>query len=140
MADEQVVAANVDVALLVASMNADFNARRLERYLATAWQSGAAPVVVLTKADLADDPDAAIEEAESVAFGAPVLAVSAVTGEGLEALAAHLKPARDGGAGRLVGRRQVEPGQCAGRRRADGDRRDPRGRRARAATPRPTAS
>ena len=84
VADEQVVAANVDVALLVASMNADFNARRLERYLATAWQSGAAPVVVLTKSDLADDPDAAIEAAESVAFGAPVLAVSAVTGEGLE--------------------------------------------------------
>ncbi|HWF78797.1 MAG TPA: ribosome small subunit-dependent GTPase A [Caulobacteraceae bacterium] len=93
VADEQVVAANVDVALLVASMNADFNARRLERYLATAWQSGAEPVVVLTKADLADDPDAAIDEAESVAFGAPVLAVSAVTGEGLEALAAYLKPA-----------------------------------------------
>jgi ribosome biogenesis GTPase len=92
-ADEQVVAANVDVALLVASMNADFNARRLERYLATAWQSGAEPVVVLTKADLADDPDAAIDAAESVAFGAPVLAVSAVTGEGLDALAGYLKPA-----------------------------------------------
>jgi ribosome biogenesis GTPase len=93
LADEQVVAANVDVALLVASMNADFNARRLERYLAVAWQSGAEPVVVLTKADLADDPDTAIEEAESVAFGAAVLAVSAVTGEGLDALAALLKPA-----------------------------------------------
>jgi ribosome biogenesis GTPase len=92
-ADEQVVAANVDVALLVASMNADFNARRLERYLATAWQSGAAPVVVLTKADLADDPDAAVAEAEAVAFGAPVLAVSVVTGVGVDALAALLKPA-----------------------------------------------
>jgi ribosome biogenesis GTPase / thiamine phosphate phosphatase len=93
VADEQVVAANVDVALLVASMNADFNARRLERYLAVAWQSGAEPVVVLTKADLADDPRAAIDAAESVAFGAPVHAVSVVTGEGLDALAAHLKPA-----------------------------------------------
>ena len=92
-ADEQVVAANVDVALLVASMNADFNARRLERYLSVAWQSGAAPVVVLTKADLADDPEAAVDEAESVAFGTPILAVSAVTGEGLKALAAWLKPA-----------------------------------------------
>ena len=89
---EQVVAANVDVAFLVASMNADLNARRLERYLATAWQSGAAPVVVLTKADLADDPEAEIAEAEAIAFGAPVLAVSAVTGEGLAALAAQLKP------------------------------------------------
>jgi ribosome biogenesis GTPase len=93
VATEQVVAANVDVALLVASMNSDLNARRLERYLASAWQSGAAPVVVLTKADLADDPDAGIAEAEAVAFGAPVIAVSAVTGQGLEALAARLKPA-----------------------------------------------
>ena len=93
VADEQVVAANVDVALLVASLNADFNARRLERYLAVAWQSGAEPVVVLTKADLADDPDAAVAEAVGVACGAPVLAVSVVTGEGLEALATHLKPA-----------------------------------------------
>ena len=90
--DEQVVAANVDVAFLVASMNADLNARRLERYLATAWQSGATPVVVLTKTDLAEDPEADIAEAESVAFGAPVLAVSAVTGEGMDAFASYLKP------------------------------------------------
>jgi ribosome biogenesis GTPase / thiamine phosphate phosphatase len=92
IATEQVVAANVDVALLVASMNADLNQRRLERYLASAWQSGAQPVVVLTKADLADDPEGDIAEAESVAFGSPVLAVSAVTGEGMDALAAYLKP------------------------------------------------
>jgi ribosome biogenesis GTPase len=92
VAGEQVMAANVDVALLVASMNADLNPRRLERYLATAWQSGARPVVVLTKADLAEDPDGDIADAESVAFGAPVLAVSAITGEGMDALAAVLKP------------------------------------------------
>jgi ribosome biogenesis GTPase len=92
IATEQVVAANVDVALLVASMNADLNPRRLERYLATAWQSGAKPVVVLTKADLADDPEGDIADAESVAFGAPVLAVSAVSGAGMDALAALLKP------------------------------------------------
>jgi ribosome biogenesis GTPase len=96
VASEQVVAANVDVALLVASMNADLNARRLERYLATAWQSGARPVVVLTKADLAADPAAEIAEAEGVAFGAPVLAVSVVTGEGLAALAETLKPRETG--------------------------------------------
>jgi ribosome biogenesis GTPase len=100
VATEQVVAANVDVAFLVASMNADLNARRLERYLAAAWQSGARPVVVLTKADLAADLAREIGEAERVAFGAPVLAVSVVTGEGLEALAAELKP-RDTGV--LVG-------------------------------------
>jgi ribosome biogenesis GTPase / thiamine phosphate phosphatase len=92
----QVVAANVDVAFLVASMNADFNARRLERYLATAWQSGARPVVVLTKADLCADPDAILDAGEAVAIGAPVLAVSALTGEGIEALAAHLAPRETG--------------------------------------------
>ncbi|PDT72458.1 ribosome small subunit-dependent GTPase A [Bradyrhizobium sp. C9] len=88
----QVVAANVDVALLVASMNADFNLRRLERYLATAWQSGARPVVVLTKADLRDAPDDIVAAAESIAFGVPVLVVSAVTGAGVTELAALLKP------------------------------------------------
>jgi len=87
----QVVAANVDVAFLVASMNADFNPRRLERYLATAWQSGARPVVVLTKADLCDDPDGFLDAAESVAIGAPVLAVSAVTGDGMPALAGQIE-------------------------------------------------
>ena len=88
----QVVAANVDLAFLVTSMNLDFNTRRLERYLATAWQSGAKPVIVLTKADLCDDPDAAVAEAEAVAFGAPVLAVSVVTWRGMDELAGYLKP------------------------------------------------
>ncbi len=92
VATEQVVAANVDVAFLVTSMNADLNARRLERYLATAWQSGARPVIVLTKSDLCEDPDAAIAEAESVSFDAPVVAVSVITWDGIDALAEHLKP------------------------------------------------
>jgi len=87
----QVLAANIDVAFLVASMNGGLNARRLERYLASAWQSGARPVVVLTKADLATDPATAIAEAEAVAFDVPVIAVSALTGEGLEAVRAQLK-------------------------------------------------
>jgi ribosome biogenesis GTPase len=87
----QVVAANVDVAFLVASMNADFNARRLERYLASAWQSGAAPVVVLTKADLCADPEAVVAAAEAVAIGVPVLGVSVVTGAGMDELGAYLK-------------------------------------------------
>ena len=90
----QVVAANVDVALLAASMNADLNARRLERYLATAWESGADPVIVLTKADMCVDADARMIEIEAVAMGVPVLAVSAVTGAGLDALRAYLKPGR----------------------------------------------
>jgi ribosome biogenesis GTPase len=88
----QVVAANVDVALLVAALNADFNPRRLERYLATAWQSGAAPVVVLTKADLCEDVEGAVADMETVAIGVPVLAVSAATGFGMERLRAHVRP------------------------------------------------
>ncbi|HKP79462.1 MAG TPA: ribosome small subunit-dependent GTPase A [Phenylobacterium sp.] len=90
----QVVAANVDVALLVASLNADLNLRRLERYLATAYESGAAPVVVLTKADLARDVEARVAEVAAVARGAPVLAISSKTGQGLEAVLAHLSPGR----------------------------------------------
>ncbi|WP_340646166.1 ribosome small subunit-dependent GTPase A [Phenylobacterium sp.] len=88
----QTVAANVDVALLTASLNADLSLRRLERYLAVAWESGAQPVVVLTKADACDDVEALVAEVESIAFGCPVHAVSAVTGEGLDALAALLGP------------------------------------------------
>jgi ribosome biogenesis GTPase len=94
MARQQVVAANVDVALLAASMNADLNPRRIERYLATAWESGAKPVVVLTKADMCEDADARLAQIEAVAMGVPVLAVSAVSGVGLEALRDHLQPGR----------------------------------------------
>lgn len=88
----QVVAANVDLAWLVLSMNADFNVRRLERYLAVAAQSGAQPVVVLTKADLCADPAQMAAQAEAVALGAPVFVVSAKTGQGMAALAALLRP------------------------------------------------
>lgn len=88
----QVVAANVETAFLTASLNADLNLRRLERYLATAYESGAAPVFVLTKADLCPDVEGAVETVEAIAFGAPVIAVSAVTGGGLEALRARLAP------------------------------------------------
>lgn len=90
----QVVAANVDTAFLVASMNTDLNLRRLERYLATAYESGADPVIVLTKADLTDDPQALVAEVTAIASGAPVLAVSSKTGVGLDGVAAHLPPGR----------------------------------------------
>jgi len=94
-AKEQVLAANVDVAFVVASAQ-DVNARRIERYLTMAWQSGAAPVVVLTKSDIAASPDELRMELESAAMGTPVLVTSAVTGEGVEALAVQLRPARTG--------------------------------------------
>ena len=86
----QVAAANVDLVLITASLNADLSLRRIERYLATAWESGASPVVVLTKADLCEDAADLIAEVEAVAIGAPVHAVSAVTGQGLTALATLL--------------------------------------------------
>jgi len=92
LTEEQVVAANVDTVFLVTDCGPDFKPRRLERYLTAAWDSGAAPVVVLTKSDLAADPAATVEEAESVAFGVPVHAVSSVTGSGLDQLATYLQP------------------------------------------------
>ena len=89
-AEEQVLAANVDVVLIVTSLNEDLNLRRLERYLTLAWESGARPVFVLTKADLAEDVEAAVQEVEAIAFGVPVVAISSVTGAGLDTLRSHL--------------------------------------------------
>jgi ribosome biogenesis GTPase / thiamine phosphate phosphatase len=91
---EQVLAANVDAAFLLAGLDDDFSLRRLERYIATAWESGAEPIVVLTKADLSPDVAAAVFEVEIVAIGVPVHPISNVTGEGLDAVEAHLRPGR----------------------------------------------
>jgi ribosome biogenesis GTPase / thiamine phosphate phosphatase len=90
----QVVGANVDVVFVVTSLNRDFNVRRLERYLAAAWESGARPVVVLSKADVAEDLDASLLAAESVAPGVPIIVVSALDGTGLEDVRTHLAPGR----------------------------------------------
>jgi ribosome biogenesis GTPase / thiamine phosphate phosphatase len=88
---EQVLVANVDVAFLVMGLDErDFKVRRLERYLTTAWEGGATPVIVLNKVDLASDLAAQIAETETVAFGVPIHAVSAQTGEGVEDLRRHL--------------------------------------------------
>lgn len=89
---EQVMAANIDLALLVMAVGEDFSVRRLERYLTMAWESGATPVVVLTKADLAADIDAEIAQARAVTFGATTLATSSRTGQGLTELRSLLKP------------------------------------------------
>jgi ribosome biogenesis GTPase len=93
----QVVAANVDVALVVdplAGGAAPPNARRLARYAALAWESGALPVVVLTKADRCDDVPAALAAARAAAPGADAVALSPLTGAGVEALAPFLRPGR----------------------------------------------
>ncbi len=91
---EQVVAANVDTAFLVTAFGQDLNLRRLERYVTAAWESGATPAIVVNKLDLARDPDAELAELSAVAFGVPVHALSAATGQGLDALHAYLAPGR----------------------------------------------
>jgi ribosome biogenesis GTPase / thiamine phosphate phosphatase len=91
---EQVVAANLDAVLVVDALGGPARLRRIERYLAVAWGSGATPVVVLTKADLCDDVPAAVAEVADAVLGVEVVAVSAVTGEGIGALAALLGPGR----------------------------------------------
>jgi ribosome biogenesis GTPase len=92
---QQVLAANVDAAFVVAAAT-DVNVRRIERYLAIAWQSGAVPVVVITKADVTDAADEMRAELEAASAGTPVVVTSSVTGEGIEAIAALLRPARTG--------------------------------------------
>lgn len=89
---EQVVAANFDYVFVISSLNKDFNIKRIERYLTLAWQSGAVPVIVLTKADLVDDYSEHIRAVEKVAAGIGVYAVSAITGFGLDTLSDYLKP------------------------------------------------
>jgi ribosome biogenesis GTPase len=84
----QVVAANVDLVVVVSSIVADLNLRRLERYLASAWSSGAQPAIVLTKIDLCEDVGARVGEVESIALGVPIVTVSNVTGQGVEAVRA----------------------------------------------------
>ena len=87
---EQVIAANIDTIFLLQSLNGDLNPRRLERYLALLWESGAEPVVVLSKADLCPDRRAAVAEFEAIARGASVHAVSSVEPDGLAPLAPYL--------------------------------------------------
>jgi ribosome biogenesis GTPase len=92
---EQVLAANVDVAFVVAAAT-DVNLRRIERYLTIAWQSGAVPVVLLTKADVADSPDDLRAQLEAVSMGTPVVVTSSVTGDGVDEIVRELQPARTG--------------------------------------------
>jgi ribosome biogenesis GTPase / thiamine phosphate phosphatase len=92
---QQVLAANVDVAFVVA-VATDVNIRRIERYLTIAWQSGAAPVVVLTKADLIGSTVDVADDLESAAAGTPVVITSSLSGEGLDGITRHLQPHRTG--------------------------------------------
>jgi ribosome biogenesis GTPase / thiamine phosphate phosphatase len=88
---EQILAANINTAFLLQSLNRDFNARRLERYLTMVWDSGASPVVLLTKQDLCLDVRPFLDQVEAIAGGVAVHALSAITGDGLESLDPYLR-------------------------------------------------
>jgi ribosome biogenesis GTPase len=89
---EQAVAANFDYVFIMQSLNFDFNPKRMERYITLAWQSGAMPVLILTKADLVEDFTEQMRAAEKVASGIGIYAVSAMSGVGIDALTDYLKP------------------------------------------------
>lgn len=91
---DQAVAANFDYVFIMQSLNLDFNPKRLERYLTLAWQSGATPVLLLTKADLVEDYWDYLTQVERVAVGVNVHVVSAHTGYGLQRLNAYLQPGK----------------------------------------------
>ena len=98
--EKQTLAANVDVAFIVTSLGPELEPRRIERYLVTIWESGAAPEIVLTKVDRVDDPSEQVAAVEAVAVGVPIHVVSGLTGEGCDALRARLAP---GVTGVLIG-------------------------------------
>jgi ribosome biogenesis GTPase / thiamine phosphate phosphatase len=91
---EQLIATNIDTIFLVNSLNDDLNLRRIERYLLLAWESGANPVIILSKMDLCNDLESKLQEVESVALGVPVIAVSVVKKTGLDLLAPYLQPGK----------------------------------------------
>lgn len=91
---DQAVAANFDYVFIMQSLNMDFNPKRLERYLTLAWQSGATPVILLTKADLVEDYWEYLTQVERVAPGVNTHVVSAHTGYGLNRLNAYLQPGK----------------------------------------------
>ena len=91
---DQAVAANFDYVFIMQSLNLDFNPKRLERYLTLAWQSGATPVILLTKADLVENYWDYLTQVERVAAGVNTHVVSAHTGYGLERLNAYLQPGK----------------------------------------------
>jgi ribosome biogenesis GTPase / thiamine phosphate phosphatase len=94
--EEQVLAANIDTVFLVAGLDHDFNLRRLERYLLVAWESGASPVILLNKADLAADADARLSDVRTMAPTVPVYAVTCLAPETLHPVGLHLGRGRTG--------------------------------------------
>ena len=89
---DQVIAANIDTVFIVTAAGHDLSARRTERYLAIAHASGARPVIVINKSDLAEDPSSLAAEILPASSGIPVIPVSAISGEGIGRLEAFLAP------------------------------------------------
>ncbi len=89
--EQQVLAANVDVVFLVMALDGDYNPRRLERYLAQVWDSGARPVILLNKMDLCENVESYAAEIERTAIGVPVNPISAAAGEGMNEVESHLR-------------------------------------------------
>lgn len=89
--NEQVVASNIDTVFICMSLNNDFNLRRLERYLSIAWDSGAVPVIVLTKSDLSDDMEQKLHEVDTVAVGVDVLVTTAMREDGYFQIMRYIK-------------------------------------------------
>lgn len=87
--EEQVIASNIDIIFIVAALNKDFNVRRLERYLTLAWESGAIPIIILTKSDLCENVEEKKRELEDIAVGVPIHITSSVTNKGIDKLKAY---------------------------------------------------
>lgn len=91
---EQIVAANIDTVFIVNSLNDDLNLRRIERYLLLSWESGANPVIILSKADLATDLEEKMKQVSAIALGVPVIAISVLNEIGTAELQSHLDPGK----------------------------------------------
>lgn len=88
---EQVLVANIDKLFIICGLDGDFKPRRIERYLTIAWDNEMTPIVVLNKTDICEDIDSIIVETETVAFGVPVIPVSAIIGDGIDLLKKNIK-------------------------------------------------
>jgi ribosome biogenesis GTPase len=96
LTEEQIVAANIDTVFLIMGLDGDYNPRRLERYLILAYESGARPVVILNKSDVADHLAEDMDEIQALAVGIPVHAISAKQRDGIDVVTGYLGPGRTG--------------------------------------------
>ena len=96
LTEEQIVAANIDTVFLVMGLDGDYNPRRLERYLLLAYESGASPVVILNKSDVADHLAEDMDEIQALTVGIPVHAISAKEQSGVDVITGYLGPGKTG--------------------------------------------